>query len=72
MDKKARECADLLRALVSDVQGAPAPNDSIEPELYKIWYEHLQSNALKCFEFLDQHFPMEQRDISKTLKKILD
>jgi hypothetical protein len=69
--KKAIELAVLMRQLVSDVQGAPYPGEEFEPELYKIWYEHLQRNAQKCFEFLNDFFPLEQKEFEDTLKKLL-
>lgn len=70
MDKKTKEFAELMRQLVSDVQGAPYPGDGFEPELYSIWYEHVQRNAQDCFEFLDANFPTEKKDLSKTLQKM--
>ena len=70
MNKKFEECADRLRKLVSDVQGAPYPSD-IQPELYLIWYEHLQKNAMDCFEFLNENFPNEKDDVGKRVKSIL-
>lgn len=70
MDKKFKECAEKLRNLVSDIQGAPYPG-SLDNELYYIWYEHVQRNAMESFEYLDEHFPKEQEDISKTLKGVI-
>lgn len=67
MDNKLKECSEKLRSLVSNVQGAPYPG-SLDNELYNIWYEHIQSYAMECFEFLDAHFPSNEDDISKTLK----
>ena len=69
MDKRLRECNDKLRKLVSCVQGAPYPGP-IGNELYEIWYEHIQQIAVECFEFLDENFPKEQEDISKTINKM--
>ena len=72
MDKsKTNQLVALMRHLLSDVQGAPYPGDDFEAELYKIWYEHLQRNAQNCFEFLDEFFPMEQKEIDDILKKML-
>ncbi|MFA6937761.1 MAG: hypothetical protein WCQ67_05985 [Treponema sp.] len=68
--KKTQEFADMMRQLVSDVQGAPYPGDGFEPELYSIWYEHVQRHAQDCFEFLDSNFPMEQKEINNTLQKM--
>ena len=65
-----KEFADMMRNLVSDVQGAPYPGPGFEPELYEIWYEHVQKNAQKCFEFLDEHFPSEKNDLSKNISKM--
>jgi hypothetical protein len=72
MDKKTKEFAELMRQLVSDVQGAPYPGDGFEPELYSIWYEHVQRNAQNCFEFLDENFPTEKKDLGKTLQKMFN
>ena len=71
MDKKTtKEFADMMRQLVSDVQGAPYPGDSFEPELYTIWYEHVQRNAQNCYEFLDANFPAEKKEFNKALQKM--
>ena len=69
MDKRLKECAEKLRKLVSDVQGAPYPG-SLDNELYMIWYEHIQKNAIDCFEFLDANIPPEKSDVSDALKNI--
>ena len=70
MNKKLEECVKKLRNLVSDVQGAPYPGN-VNEELYYIWYEHAQKNAMDCFEFLDEHFPKEKEEIEKNLSKIM-
>lgn len=71
MDKKTiTEFAEKMRQLVSDVQGAPYPGENFEPELYTIWYEHVQRNAQDCFEFLDANFPADKKDIKKTIQKL--
>ena len=69
MDKRLKECAEKLRKLVSDVQGAPYPG-SLDNELYMIWYEHIQKNAIDCFEYLDANIPPEKSDVSDALKNI--
>ena len=70
MDKVLKECSEKLRRLVSDVQGAPYPG-SLENELYMIWYEHIQKNAIECFEFLDENIPKEpESDINSTLESL--
>ena len=71
MDKKFKECSEKLRKLVSDIQGAPYPG-TVDDELYYIWYEHVQRNAMECYEFLDEYFPTDQKDISKALDNIAD
>ena len=71
MDKKVKQCVEMLRQLVSDVQGAPYPGEDIDRELYSIWYEHAQSAAVACFEYLDANFPTEQSDVTKKLDKLL-
>lgn len=71
MDKKFKECSEKLRKLVSDIQGAPYPVN-VDDELYYIWYEHVQRNAMECYEFLDEYFPTDQKDISKALDNIAD
>ena len=72
MDKKAsmEKFVEMIRQLVSDVQGAPYPGSGFEPELYSIWYEHVQINAQNCFEFLDENFPTDKDELSKTLQKM--
>lgn len=71
MNKKFEECVRMTRQLVSDVQGAPYPGDDFEPELYRIWYEHVQKAAVECFSFLDENFPLEEIDFDKTLDKLM-
>ncbi len=46
----------ILRQLISDVEGAPYPN-SINNELYTIWYEHVQVAAHAALEFLSSYDP---------------
>ena len=70
-NKNVEELTKLMRQLVSDVQGAPYPGEDIDKELYAIWYEHAQSAAVKCFEYLDEHFPEEPADVTKKLDKLL-
>ncbi len=69
--KRTAELVALMRQLVSDVQGAPYPGTNFEFELYQIWYEHLQKSAQNCFEFLDEYFPMDKKELEETLKKLL-
>lgn len=70
MDKKTKELIELVRGLVSDVQGAPYPGDGFEPELYTIWYEHVQKNAQNCFEYLDDNFTEEKKQVQDALNKM--
>mgnify|MGYP007070328639 CR=1 FL=1 len=70
MDKKIAKCIQMLRDLVSDVQGAPFPGSDLKPELYEIWYEHAQKAAVACFEFLNDNFPQEQKELNKTIDKL--
>lgn len=70
MDKKSKQCIQMLRDLVSDVQGAPFPGDEVKSELYKIWYEHAQKAAVDCFEFLDNNYPEEQKELDKSIDKL--
>lgn len=72
MDKKAtmEQFVVMMRQLVSDVQGAPYPGPGFEPELYSIWYEHVQRNAQTCFEFLDENFPSDKKELTKILQKM--
>ncbi len=72
MDKKAKKCIELLRDLVSDVQGAPFPGGDLKSELYSIWYDHAQKAAVECFEFLNDNFPSEQTDLNKTIDKLFE
>ena len=69
MSKKMQECIDMMRQLVTDIQGAPYPGDDFEPELYRIWYEHAQKAAVDCFEYLEENFPMERENFEKSLKQ---
>ena len=69
-NKNVEELTKLMRQLVSDVQGAPYTSEKIEPELYSIWYEHVQRGAQNCFEFLEQHFPLDNSEFKDSLKKI--
>lgn len=61
MNKFDKEGYQILKQLVSDVQGAPYPN-VIENELYRIWYEHAQNVAIQCLEYIDRNFPQEKDD----------
>jgi hypothetical protein len=69
MNSQLKKCAAMLRKLVSDVQGAPYPN-TVNSELYYIWYEHIQSAALECFEFLNENFPPEETNFTQDLKDV--
>lgn len=70
MDKKVlQQLVNTVRQLVSDVQGAPYPGN-FETELYSIWYEHAQRNAQNCLELLDENFPEDHDEFSKSLKKM--
>lgn len=66
---KYDECIKMMRQLVSDIQGAPYPSEELEPDLYRIWYEHVQSAGVQCLEYLDENFPLEREDIDNTLNK---
>ena len=69
MNKKMKDTADLMRQLVSDIQGAPYPSD-VSSELYKIWYEHIQRDAINALGFIDENFPLDHTtDIENTIKK---
>ncbi len=70
MNKKMQECVDMMRQLVTDIQGAPYPGDNFEPELYHIWYEHAQRVAVDCFEYLEENFPQERENFEKSLKHL--
>jgi hypothetical protein len=59
MKKMDQEGFEIMKQLVSDVQGAPYP-DVIENELYRIWFEHAQKVAIQCLEYFDKHFPDEK------------
>lgn len=72
MDKNVKKCIEMLRQLVSDVQGAPYPGSDINGELYSIWFEHAQQSAVDCFEFLDANFPQESSDVNKKIEKFFD
>jgi len=70
MDKKTKKCVEMLRQLVSDVQGAPYPGEDIKGELYSIWYEHAQKAAVTCFEYLDENFPEDSKDVNTKINKL--
>jgi hypothetical protein len=42
----------LMRQLISEIEGAPFPAE-LDPELYRIWYEHAQKTAQDVLEYLD-------------------
>ena len=46
------------------------PGEDINKELYSIWYEHAQSAAVACFEYLDENFPEESKEVSKKFDKL--
>lgn len=46
----------ILRRLISDVEGAPFPNN-VNNELYTIWYEHVQVAAQAALEYLNTYDP---------------
>ena len=69
--EKFEECIKMMRQLVSDIQGAPLPSADLEPELYRIWFEHVQRAGMECLEYLDENFPLEKEDIDNTLNKFL-
>lgn len=59
MKKIDHEGYEILKQLVSDVQGAPYPN-VVDNELYRIWYEHAQQIAIQCLEYIDKNFPKDK------------
>jgi hypothetical protein len=69
-DEKIEKCVRMMRKLVSDVQGAPYPGENFEPELYKIWYEHVQRVAVECFKYLDDNYPQNQSNFTKKLDNL--
>lgn len=62
MKKIDPEGYKIMKQLVSDVQGAPFPNNN-ENELYRIWYEHAQKVALTCLEYIAKNFPEDKSQI---------
>ncbi len=70
MNDKTKMYLDKLRQLVSDVQGAPYPSDDFQPELYKIWYEHVQKSATDVLEFLGDNYPEKENDFSELLENL--
>lgn len=68
MKKLDREGYEIMKQLVSDVQGAPYPN-VIESELYRIWYEHAQIIAIQCLEYMDRTLPNDKQNESGHLPK---
>ena len=70
MDKKMSKCIELMRLLVSDIQGAPFVGDEFSTELYSIWYEHAQRDAVNAFEYLDENFT-NREEIIKAIDSLL-
>ena len=70
MDKKMSKCIELMRLLVSDIQGAPFVGDDFSTELYSIWYEHAQRDAVNAFEYLDENFTTRE-EIIKAIDSLL-
>ena len=70
-NEKFDKCIKMMRQLVSDIQGAPLPREDLEPELYRIWFEHVPRADIECLEYLDENFPLERDDIDNTLNKFL-
>ncbi len=62
MKKIDKEGYEIMKQLVSDVQGAPFP-DVIENELYRIWFEHAQEVAMQCLEYIARNFPEDRETI---------
>jgi hypothetical protein len=59
MNKIDKEGYEIMKQLVSDVQGAPYPN-VIDNELYRIWYEHAQIVAIQCLEYINRVLPKDK------------
>ncbi len=68
MKKLDQEGHEIMKQLVSDVQGAPYPN-VIDNELYRIWYEHAQQVAIQCLEYIDKNFPKDKEAETEKLPK---
>ena len=71
MDKKFEECLRMMRQLVTDIQGAPYPGDSFEPELYRIWYEHAQKAAVDSFEYMEENFPSDKEALEESIQNLI-
>ncbi|HZK19402.1 MAG TPA: hypothetical protein VFC68_01615 [Treponemataceae bacterium] len=70
MNKKTKQVAKIMRQLVANIQGAPYPGD-LSNELYTIWYEHIQRDAMSALEYIDENFPHDiSKDIDKTMEKV--
>lgn len=69
MDKQLIKCIEIMKNLVSDIQGAPYPGEEVKPELYSIWYEHVQRDAVNAFEYLEENFS-DKMEIKKTIDKL--
>ncbi len=69
--RQQKKCLELMRRLISEIQGAPYSKDCIDPELYEIWFEHAQKTAVECFQFVNENDPKEQRKVAKSIDKIL-
>lgn len=49
-----KETVDVLKNLISSVQGAPFPKQ-IEDELYTIWYEHMQETLTTALTLMNKN-----------------
>ena len=71
MNERVQDCVEMLRQLVSDVQGAPYPSEDLKLELYTIWSEHAQKAAVSCLEFLNEHFPEDKEKMDEKIDNLL-
>lgn len=44
---------DLLKKLISQLEGAPFPN-TVSPELYEIWYDHSRDAVSDALGYLNR------------------
>lgn len=50
-DENSSKVDDIIKQLVSSIQGAPYPT-TINNELYTIWYEHSLKAVTEAFAYL--------------------
>ncbi len=53
----------IIKNLISTIEGAPFPN-TINSELYSIWYEHAQMRVTEAMSYLYENDPDIESEIN--------